>query len=240
MRGELEPLREFVLSYARSSFEILETLYASKNVMFEGAQGALLDISYGTFPFVTSSNTIAGQVSIGGCVGSNFLDKTIGVVKAYTTRVGSGFFPTELDDEIGEFLRSEGREFGTVTGRKRRCGWFDAALINQSLKMSSVKEIALTKLDVLDKLERIKICVGYRVDGKVYNHLPLQQYLWSKIEPVYEEFDGWQQTTAGANSLELLPPKARKYIERIEELCHVKAIIISTGANRNHTIETNA
>jgi len=204
--------------------------------MFEGAQGALLDVTYGTFPFVTSSNTMIGQVALGSCLGVADLHKTIGVLKAYTTRVGSGPFPTELHDEIGEFLRIEGKEVGTVTGRNRRCGWFDAVLVKQAIQLSSVKEIALTKLDVLDKLEKIKICVAYKIDGKICNYLPQAIHLWDKIEPIYEEIEGWKESTFGAKSLAELPLKARAYIERIEELCNVKAAIISTGAKREETI----
>lgn len=234
--SELEPVRERLLSYAKPSFEIAKKLYSYKNVMFEGAQGALLDVSYGTFPFVTSSNTVAGQIAIGSCLGVADLHKTIGILKAYTTRVGSGPFPTELTDEVGKFLRIEGNEVGTVTGRDRRCGWFDAVLVRQAIQLSSVKEIALTKLDVLDKLEKIKICVGYKIAGKAYDYMPQASHLWEKIEPVYEEIDGWRQSTVGAKSFAELPQKARDYIVRIEELCGVKAAIISTGPKREETI----
>jgi adenylosuccinate synthase len=234
--SELEPIRERLLAHAKPAFEIAKKLSAYKAVMFEGAQGALLDVTYGTFPFVTSSNTMAGQIALGSCLGVADLHKTIGILKAYTTRVGSGPFPTELNDEIGEFLRIEGNEVGTVTGRNRRCGWFDAALVRQAIQLSSVKEIALTKIDVLDKLEKIQICVAYKIDGKTYDYLPQANHVWEKIEPVYEEMEGWQQSTVGAKSLESLPQKARNYIARIEELCGVKASIISTGPKREETI----
>ncbi len=234
--AELAPVREQILALAKPAFEIGEKLSICGPVMFEGAQGALLDVTYGTFPFVTSSNTMIGQVALGSCLGVVDLHKTIGVLKAYTTRVGSGPFPTELHDEIGEFLRIEGKEVGTVTGRNRRCGWFDAVLVKQAIQLSSVKEIALTKLDVLDKLEKIKICVAYKIDGKICNYLPQAIHLWDKIEPIYEEFEGWKESTFGAKSLAQLPLKARAYIERIEELCNVKAAIISTGAKREETI----
>ena len=234
--AELAPVREQILALAKPTFEIGEKLSICGPVMFEGAQGALLDVTYGTFPFVTSSNTMIGQVALGCCLGVADLHKTIGVLKAYTTRVGSGPFPTELHDEIGEFLRIEGKEVGTVTGRNRRCGWFDAVLVKQAIQLSSVKEIALTKLDVLDKLEKIKICVAYKIDGKICNYLPQAIHLWDKIEPIYEEIEGWKESTLGAKSLAQLPPKARAYIERIEELCNVKAAIISTGAKREETI----
>lgn len=234
--SELEPVRRRILSYSKPSFEIAETLKSCKKVLFEGAQGALLDVTFGTFPFVTSSNTVAGQIALGSCLGVEDLHKTVGILKAYTTRVGSGPFPTELNDEMGEFLRQEGHEVGTVTGRNRRCGWFDAVLVKQSIQLSSVKEIALTKLDVLDKLEKIKICVAYKINDKIYSHLPQAINLWDKIEPVYEEVDGWKTPTCGIDSYEKLPAKARHYIEKIEKLCGVKAAIISTSAQRQDTI----
>lgn len=234
--AELKPIRELLLSYSASAFEISKKLSSCKNIMFEGAQGALLDVTYGTFPFVTSSNTMAGQIALGSCLGVADLHKTIGILKAYTTRVGSGPFPTELDNEIGEFLRVEGNEIGTVTGRNRRCGWFDAALVRQAIQLSSVKEIALTKLDVLDKLEKIKICVAYKIDGKIYDYFPQAINLWEKIEPIYEEMPGWKETTIGIKNLNELPKNALLYIKKIEELCGVKAVIVSTGPKREETI----
>lgn len=234
--AELQPVRQRLLSYARSSYDIYQKLSSCKNVMFEGAQGVLLDVTYGTYPFVTSSNTMAGQVGLGSCMGANDLHKTIGILKAYTTRVGSGPFPTELSDETGKFLQVEGQEKGTVTGRDRRCGWFDAALVKQSIQLCSVKEIALTKLDVLDKLEKIKICVGYNINGKTYDYLPQAINLWENIQPIYEEMPGWQQSTVGAKSVEELPQNARNYIARIEALCNVKSVIISTGPKREETL----
>ncbi len=233
---ELQPIRQRLLSYSLPAFEIAKKLAGCKNVMFEGAQGALLDVTYGTFPFVTSSNTMAGQIALGSCLGVADLHQTIGILKAYTTRVGSGPFPTELNCETGKFLRIEGHEVGTVTGRDRRCGWFDAVLVRQAIQLSSVKEIALTKLDVLDKLEKIKICVAYKINGKIYDYLPQSANLWENIEPVYEEISGWQQSTVGSKSLADLPQKALNYIKKIEELCGVKAAIISTGPKREETI----
>jgi adenylosuccinate synthase len=234
--GELNIIKDKILKYSKPSFEIALKLQKAKHVMFEGAQGALLDISFGTYPFVTSSHTIAGQIALGSCLGIDALDKTIGILKAYTTRVGSGPFPTELEDEIGEFLRVEGNEFGTVTGRNRRCGWFDAALVRQSIQLSSAKYVALTKLDVLDKLEKVKICVAYKIDGKIYEYLPQAIDLQNKIEPVYEEFEGWKQSTIGAKSVLELPKKAQEYIKKIESLCQIKVGIISTGPKRDETI----
>lgn len=236
MLEEINPIRQEILSLSKPSYEIAERLKKCKNVLFEGAQGALLDVSYGTFPFVTSSNTVAGQIALGSCLGLEDSGETIGIIKAYVTRVGSGPFPTELNNEIGAFLQKEGGEVGTVTGRDRRCGWFDAALVRQSIQLSSVKKIALTKLDVLDKLEKIKICTAYKIDGKTYNYLPQSIDSWEKIEPIYEEVDGWKTSTDKISSYEDLPQKAREYIERIEELCQVKATIISTGPARDSTI----
>ena len=236
---ELAPIKEQILKFAKPSFEIAQKLKACKNVMFEGAQGALLDVAYGTYPFVTSSHTMSGQVALGSCLGVGSLDKTIGILKAYTTRVGSGPFPTELNNEIGEFLRIEGNEVGTVTGRDRRCGWLDAVLVRQAIQLSNVKEIVLTKLDVLDKLDTIKICIGYKIDGKNYDYLPQACNLWDKIEPIYEEIEGWKSNTIGAKSLSELPQKALSYIKRIEELCGVTASIVSTGPKREETIIVN-
>jgi len=233
--NEIEKFKDQLLTFVKPSFEIANHL-ADKSIMFEGAQGALLDVNYGTYPFVTSSNISLGQASIGSCLGFDNQCSTLGIVKAYTTRVGSGPFPTELNDEIGEFLRIEGNEIGTVTGRNRRCGWFDSVLVRHPIMLSNVKEIALTKLDVLDKLAKIKICIGYEIDGKIYDYLPQSLSQINKIKPVYEELDGWQTSTLGITSIKDLPINALKYIERIERLCKVKASIISTGANRQQTI----
>ncbi len=235
--GELKLIKDKLKKFARPSYEIAQKLKElDGKVMFEGAQGALLDVSYGTYPFVTSSNTVSGAVATGSCLGVADLHKTLGILKAYTTRVGSGPFPTELNDAIGEFLQTQGGEIGTVTGRSRRCGWFDAALVRQSILVSSAKSVVLTKLDVLDKLESIKICVAYDIDGKRYEYMPLSIDLQSKITPIYEEIEGWNCKTAGTKSLKDLPKKALNYIKRIEELCGVKVEIISTGAKRDETI----
>lgn len=234
--SELQEVSEFLKEFSADSFEIYKQLSNCKNVMFEGAQGSLLDVSYGTYPFVTSSNTFAGQVALGSCLGYSDLHNVTGILKAYTTRVGSGPFPTELDDEIGEALRTKGNEFGTVTGRNRRCGWFDAALIKQAIKLSSVNEVALTKIDVLDDLEKIKVCKAYKINGKIYDYLPQDNSLWDKIEPIYEEIDGWKANTFGVTSYEKLPHGAKSYIKKIEELCEIKISIISTGPKRDQTI----
>jgi adenylosuccinate synthase len=234
--AELAPVKDALIKLAQPSFEIAKKLKACGDVMFEGAQGALLDVAFGTFPFVTSSNTMAGQIALGSCLGVGEVHKSVGILKAYTTRVGSGPFPTELFDETGEFLRIEGKEVGTVTGRNRRCGWFDAALVRQAIDLCNVKEVALTKLDVLDKLDKIKVCVAYEIDGRRYEYLPQSQNLWEKIKPIYEELPGWKQSTVGAKSFDALPENAQNYIRKIEALCGVKAAIISTGPKREETI----
>jgi adenylosuccinate synthase len=233
---ELEQIKEKIKPFVKSSFEIMEKLSSLKNVMFEGAQGALLDVSFGTYPFVTSSHTVASQIGIGSCLGLNEKNKTLGILKAYTTRVGSGPFPTELNDENGEFLRINGGEVGTVTGRNRRCGWFDAALVRHPIKLCAAKHIALTKLDVLDFMPKIKICTSYKINGRIYNYLPQSINLWNEIEPIYEEFDGWMEKTSDIKSYEKLPDKAKNYIKKIEDLCEVKVAILSNGAGRENTI----
>ncbi|MBL6664887.1 MAG: adenylosuccinate synthase [Rickettsiales bacterium] len=234
--SELAPIKDRLLKFAKPSFEIAQILKSKNNVMFEGAQGALLDVAFGTFPYVTSSHTMSGQVALGSCLGVGDLDKTLGILKAYTTRVGFGPFPTELKNELGKFLQVEGGEVGTVTGRDRRCGWLDVVLVRQAIQLSNVKEIVLTKLDVLDKLETIKICVAYEIAGKQYDYLPANCAAWERIKPIYEEVEGWNCETVGAKSLSDLPQKALDYIARIEELCDVKVSIVSTGPKREETI----
>ncbi len=236
---ELKPIQNKILDFTKSSYDIAKNLKEMQAVMFEGAQGALLDVSFGTYPFVTSSNTIAGQIALGSCLGIAEIHKTIGILKAYTTRVGSGPFPTELNDEIGEFIRIEGNEVGTVTGRNRRCGWFDAVLVKQVINLSSIKEVALTKIDVLDKFDKIKICVGYKINGVEFDYLPQSIELWNKIEPIYLEMQGWKQSTVGIKSRDKMPKLALDYIAKIESLCKIKVVIISTGPKRDETIIVN-
>jgi adenylosuccinate synthase len=207
-----------------------------QRILFEGAQGTFLDIDHGTYPYVTSSNTLAGQAAIGAGVGPGTLDYVLGIVKAYTTRVGSGPFPSELTNDIGELIGARGREFGTNTGRKRRCGWFDAILVRQSVKLNGMKGIALTKLDVLDTLPEIKLCVGYRWQAELLQHLPAHSHIQSALEPVYETFSGWQSPTAGARSWADLPAMAIKYIKRIEELIEAPVALLSTSPEREDTI----
>jgi adenylosuccinate synthase len=209
---------------------------AGKRILFEGAQGAMLDIDHGTYPYVTSSNTIAGQAATGAGMGIGGINYVLGITKAYTTRVGAGPFPTELTDGIGELLGQRGHEFGTVTGRKRRCGWFDAVMVRQATKVGGINGIALTKLDVLDGFETLNLCVGYRYNGESFSHLPSAVDVQSAVEPVYETLEGWTQSTQGARSWAELPANAIKYVRRIEELIETPVAILSTSPERDDTI----
>lgn len=209
---------------------------AGQRILFEGAQGTMLDIDHGTYPFVTSSNTVSGQAAAGSGMGPSGVGYVLGITKAYTTRVGEGPFPSELFDVDGERLGERGHEFGVVTGRKRRCGWFDAALVRQSVKVNGITGIALTKLDVLDGFKEIKICTGYDIDGKIYDHLPANQRLQAKAKPVYETIEGWSETTMGARSWADLPAAAIKYVRRIEELIEAPVALLSTSPERDDTI----
>ncbi|WP_341211534.1 adenylosuccinate synthase [uncultured Limimaricola sp.] len=236
----LQQLREIapaILEYAAPVWKVLtERRRAGQRILFEGAQGALLDIDFGTYPFVTSSNVIAGQAATGTGVGPNAIDFVLGIVKAYTTRVGEGPFPTELHDDDGQRLGERGHEFGTTTGRKRRCGWFDACLVRQTCATSGVSGIALTKLDVLDGFETLKICTGYELDGERYDYLPTAADRQARCVPIYEEMSGWQESTAGARSWADLPAQAIKYIRRIEELIQCPVAMVSTSPERDDTI----
>ena len=233
----LEDVADFILPFAAPVWKVLnEQRRAGKRILFEGAQGALLDIDFGTYPFVTSSNVIAGQAATGTGVGPGAIDFVLGIVKAYTTRVGEGPFPTELHDADGERLGERGHEFGTTTGRKRRCGWFDATLVRQTCATSGVNGIALTKLDVLDGFETLKICTGYEVDGQHYDYLPTAAETQAACVPVYEEVPGWQETTEGARSWADLPANAIKYVRRIEELIGCPVAMLSTSPEREDTI----
>ena len=207
-----------------------------KKILFEGAQGILLDVDHGTYPFVTSSNTVASAAATGSGFGSNSSNYILGITKAYTTRVGEGPFPTEQKNKIGNLLGSRGKEFGTVTSRKRRCGWFDGVLVRQTIKISGVNGIALTKLDVLDELEEIKMCVGYKLNGKEYDYLPAGAEDQFKIEPIYETFSGWKENTKGIRNMENLPEKAKKYIYALEDFIEAKISSISTSPEREDTI----
>jgi adenylosuccinate synthase len=234
---ELGDVAEFVLQFAKPVWLDLNVARSrGRRILFEGAQGVLLAVDHGTYPFVTSSNTIAGTAAGGSGLGPSAVGFVLGIVKAYTTRVGSGPFPTELDDEIGQRLGERGREFGTVTGRKRRCGWFDAVLVRQSVAVSGVTGVALTKLDVLDGLETIRICTGYRLDGRTLDHFPAHAADQAAVEPIYEDIEGWSESTAGARSWAQLPAQAIKYIRRIEELTHCPVALVSTSPEREDTI----
>jgi adenylosuccinate synthase len=209
---------------------------AGKRILFEGAQAVLLDIDHGTYPFVTSSNTVAGQAAAGAGVSPRAIGTVLGIVKSYTTRVGEGPFPTELKDATGEKLGERGREFGTVTGRKRRCGWFDAVLVRQTCITGGVDGITLTKLDVLDGFDEIKVCVAYELDGETLDYLPADANLQARLKPVYETFEGWHETTAGARSWAQLPAQAIKYVKRVEELIGAPVALLSTSPDRDDTI----
>jgi len=209
---------------------------AGKRILFEGAQAVLLDIDHGTYPFVTSSNTVAGQAAAGAGVSPRAIGTVLGIVKSYTTRVGEGPFPTELKDATGEKLGERGHEFGTVTGRKRRCGWFDAVLVRQTCVTGGVDGITLTKLDVLDGFDEIKICVAYQLDGQTLDYLPADANLQARLTPVYETLEGWKDTTAGARSWAQLPANAIKYVKRVEELIGAPVALLSTSPDRDDTI----
>ncbi len=234
---KLKAIAPEILPYAAPVWKVLnEQRRAGKRVLFEGAQGALLDIDFGTYPFVTSSNVIAGQAATGVGLGPGAVDYVLGIVKAYTTRVGEGPFPTELDDDDGTRLGTRGHEFGTVTGRKRRCGWFDAALVRQTCATSGVNGIALTKLDVLDGFDTLKICVGYELDGTRIDYLPTASEAQKRCTPIYEEMEGWHETTEGARSWADLPANAIKYVRRVEELIDCPVALLSTSPEREDTI----
>ena len=237
LKRDLAEIADFILPFAKPVWLTLnEARKAGRRILFEGAQGVLLDVDHGTYPFVTSSNTIAGTASSGSGLGPSAAGFVLGIVKAYTTRVGSGPFPSELEDETGQRLGERGREFGTVTGRKRRCGWFDAVLVRQSAAVSGITGIALTKLDVLDGFEQIRICTGYTLDGKTYDYLPPHPQDQARVQPVYETIEGWSESTAGARSWAELPAQAIKYIRRVEELIQCPVALVSTSPEREDTI----
>jgi adenylosuccinate synthase len=226
-----------VLPFADTVWQRLdEARRAGKRILFEGAQGAMLDVDHGTYPYVTSSNTHPGHAAAGAGIGPATVGYVLGITKAYTTRVGSGPFPTELKDDIGARLGERGKEFGVVTGRKRRCGWFDAVMVRQAVKFAGITGIALTKLDVLDGFPEIKVCTGYRWRGKILHHLPAGATVQSEVEPVYETMEGWSESTRGARSWAQLPALAIKYIRRIEELIEAPVAIFSTSPERDDTV----
>jgi adenylosuccinate synthase len=227
---QLEPMKADV------SALLAEHRQKGKHILFEGAQGTLLDVDHGTYPFVTSSNTVAGAASVGSGFGPRYIDYVLGITKAYTTRVGSGPFPTELQDEIGKRLAERGNEFGSVTGRPRRCGWLDMVLLRRSHQLNSFSGLCVTKLDVLDGLETVRICTAYRLNGKTITQLPTDASELAACEPIYEELPGWKESTFGVKTFNDLPQNAKKYLLRLEELAGVPIDIISTGPDRNETI----
>jgi len=237
LRRDLTEIAEFVLPYARPVWRDLDVaLHEEKKILFEGAQGVLLDVDHGTYPFVTSSNTVAGTTGSGSGMGPSAAGFVLGIVKAYTTRVGSGPFPTEQDNEVGQKLGERGHEFGTVTGRRRRCGWFDAVLVRQAVAVSGITGIALTKLDVLDGFDTLRICTGYELDGVKLDYLPAPSADQSRVQPIYEEIEGWDGSTRGAQSWADLPARAVKYVRRIEELIRCPVALVSTSPERDDTI----
>ncbi len=234
---QLDEVAAGVLPYAVPAWSALDDLRrAGKRILFEGAQGSLLDVDHGTYPFVTSSNTLSGQAAAGSGLGPGALNYVLGIVKAYTTRVGEGPFPSELTDEIGQWLGEKGHEFGVVTGRKRRCGWFDAVLVRQTVKLNGIHGIALTKLDVLDGLKEVKLCVGYELNGRKLDYFPSGMAEQAAATPIYETMAGWSSSTRGARSWTQLPGEAVKYVRRIEELIGAPVALLSTSPERDDTI----
>ena len=234
---ELTSVAERITPFVEPVWRLLdERKRAGARILFEGAQGTLLDIDHGTYPFVTSSNTVAGQSAAGSGMGPSAAGYVLGITKAYTTRVGEGPFPTEQNNEVGEFLGTRGHEFGTVTGRKRRCGWFDAVLVRQAVAVNGIHGIALTKLDVLDGLDEIRVCTGYRLDGEEIDYLPASQGKQARVEPIYTTIEGWQDSTVGARSWAQLPAQAIKYVRLIEELIGAPVALLSTSPEREDTI----
>ena len=237
VRKELDAVAPAVLPFMDSVWSMLDQHRRDgKRILFEGAQGALLDVDHGTYPFVTSSNTVAAQAATGSGLGPGAIGYVLGICKAYTTRVGEGPFPTEQKNEIGRTLGERGREFGVVTGRPRRCGWFDAVLVRQTVRICGIHGLALTKLDILDGFEEIKVCIGYRLDGREIDYLPAGEHVQAKVEPIYETIAGWREQTAGARSWAQLPAQAIKYVRRIEELVGCSAAVLSTSPEREDTI----
>ena len=237
VQDQLERVAPRVLPYMDSVWQLLDQKRREgKRILFEGAQGALLDIDHGTYPFVTSSNTVAAQAATGSGLGPAAIDYVLGICKAYTTRVGEGPFPTEQSNEIGRLIGERGREFGTVTGRPRRCGWFDAVLVRQTVRTSGINGLALTKLDILDGLKELQVCVAYRLEGRDIDYLPASEHAQAQVEPVYETIGGWQDRTAQARSWAELPAQAIKYVRRIEELVGCPVALLSTSPEREDTI----
>jgi adenylosuccinate synthase len=238
--AELKEIAPKVQPYIDVTWKLLNDARRSgKRILYEGAQGTMLDIDHGTYPYVTSSNVVAAQAATGTGQGPNAIDYVLGITKAYTTRVGSGPFPTEQENEVGQLLGERGHEFGTVTGRPRRCGWFDAVLVRQAVRVNGINGIALTKLDVLDGMTELKVCTGYRIDGEMFDYLPASTLRQERVEPVYETMEGWSESTEGARSWADLPATAIKYVRRIEELIDAPVALLSTSPERDDTIIVN-
>ena len=237
LKAKLEDVAPKILPFIGVVWQELDIARRNgKRILFEGAQGTMLDVDHGTYPFVTSSNTVAAQAAVGSGQGPGVVDYVLGISKAYTTRVGGGPFPTELEDDIGRLLGERGKEFGTVTGRPRRCGWFDGVLVRQAVKINGINGIALTKLDVLDGMEELKVCTGYRIDGEPLDHLPASMVRQMKVEPVFEVMEGWSKSTRGARTWADLPATAVKYIRRIEEIIDSPIALLSTSPEREDVI----
>ncbi len=235
--NELMKVGNKICGFIKPVWKLLnEQIAKNKNILFEGAQGSMLDVDFGTYPFVTSSSTNAASAALGSGIAHNKINSVLGITKAYTTRVGEGPMPTELFDDIGQYLAEEGNEKGTVTGRDRRCGWFDAPLVRRSCLLNGITSLALTKIDVLDKLEKIKICIGYRVEEEEFADFPVTTSTANRLIPIFEEIDGWNTSTVGLEKIDQMPTKARAYVQRIEELTETTVSIISTGPERNQTI----
>ncbi len=237
LKAALVEVAPQILPYAGVVWQTLDAARRDgKRILFEGAQGTMLDVDHGTYPFVTSSNTVAGEAAVGSGQGPGAIDYVLGIAKAYTTRVGSGPFPTELDNQVGQQLGERGNEFGTVTGRPRRCGWFDAVLVRQAVKINGINGIALTKLDVLDGMEELRVCTGYRIDGEELDHLPASSARQTRVEPVFEVMEGWSESTRGARSWADLPATTVKYIRRIEEIIDAPVALLSTSPERDDVV----
>lgn len=237
---QLLEIADFILPYAVPTWKFMaDKIDAGAKILFEGAQATMLDNDFGTYPFVTSSNTIAGQASVGAGVGMSNIQKVVGVTKAYTTRVGAGPFPTELFDADGDKIREKGREFGTVTGRPRRCGWLDAVLVRQAIRVNGVQSLAVMKLDILDDFDEVKICTGYELNGKKLDYCPMQLKTQAELKPVYEVLPGWKTSTYGLRDYDALPENAKKYLSRMEELLGVPVDLVSTSPEREDVIVIN-
>ena len=237
LKQDLLKIAPKILKYSKPVWKKIDEFKSkNKKILFEGAQGILLDVDHGTYPFVTSSNTVASAAATGTGCGPNTINYVLGITKAYTTRVGEGPFPTELKDKIGELLGSRGKEFGTVTSRKRRCGWFDGVLVRQTIKISGIDGIALTKLDVLDELDEIKMCIKYEINGKEMDYLPAAVSEQLKVKPIYKNFPGWKTSTQGIRNMDELPANAKRYIHAIEDFIKAKISSISTSPERDDTI----